>query len=181
VSPHALRTASAFPALPIAAPLELPELVGLTRRYAAEVRAGRHRVVVDPAKRWYNLLRSDDTVDVWLITWSTEQFAELHDHGDSHGALTVVRGALTEDRWSPERAALRTRTLTDGRSVGFGHGYVHEVSNPAAEPAVSVHAYSPPLTEMSYYALDPRPDGAGSQLRRTSTAYTGPGSSEGVG
>ena len=102
-------------------------------------------------------------------------------HGDSHGALTVVRGALTEDRWSPERAALRTRTLTDGRSVGFGHGYVHEVSNPAAEPAVSVHAYSPPLTEMSYYALDPRPDGAGSQLRRTSTAYTGPGSSEGVG
>jgi predicted metal-dependent enzyme (double-stranded beta helix superfamily) len=188
VSPHAISTAAVeparVPAVPLPAPpvrLELPELVGLTRRYAAEVREGRHRVVVDPQRRWYNLLRSDDTVDVWLITWSTEQFAELHDHGDSRGALTVVRGALTEDRWSPERSALRNRTLTAGRTVGFGLGYVHEVSNPALEPAVSVHAYSPPLTEMSYYALDARPDGPGSWLCRTSTAYTGPGSSEGVG
>jgi predicted metal-dependent enzyme (double-stranded beta helix superfamily) len=178
VSPHALGTA---PVLPLAAPLELPELVALTRRYAAEVRAGRHRVVVDPVKRWYNLLRSDDSVDVWLITWATEQFAQLHDHGGSRGAFTVVRGELTEDRWVPSESALRTRRAAADRTIGFGHGYVHEVSNPAAEPAISVHAYSPPLTEMSYYALDPRPDGAGSQLRRTSTAYTGPGSSEGVG
>ena len=29
---------------------------------------------------------------------------------------------------------------------------MHDVGNPAAEPAVSVHAYSPPLTAMSYYA-----------------------------
>ena len=34
--------------------------------------------------------------------------------------------------------------------------------NPSVEPAVSVHAYSPPLTAMSYYAV--APDG---QLRRT--------------
>jgi predicted metal-dependent enzyme (double-stranded beta helix superfamily) len=186
VSPHAISPVAADPApvpalRPTPAGLALPELVGLTRHYAAEVLAGRHEVVVDPGRRWYNLLRSDDTVDVWLITWATEQFAELHDHGDSRGALTVVRGALTEDRWSSERAALRTRTLTADRSVGFGLGYVHEVSNPALEPAVSVHAYSPPLTEMSYYALDPRPDGPGSRLRRTGTTRTDPGSSEGVG
>jgi hypothetical protein len=36
------------------------------------------------------------------------------------------------------------------------------VSNPAVEPAVSVHAYSPPLTAMSYY--DVASDG---RLRRT--------------
>jgi predicted metal-dependent enzyme (double-stranded beta helix superfamily) len=189
VSPHASSTAAlsqlAVPAVPAAptvpAPLELPELIALTRRYAAEVHAGRHRVVVDPQRRWYNLLRSDDTVDVWLITWATEQFAELHDHGGSRGALTVVRGALTEDRWSTRDAGLLNRRLTPDHSAGFGHGYVHEVSNPDVEPAVSVHAYSPPLTEMSYYAVDPSSDGVGSRLRRTSTAYTGPGSSEGVG
>ena len=175
MSPHAVALPTA-PAL-----LDLPSLTGLTRRYADEVRAGRHRVVVDPQQRWYNLLRSDDTVDVWLITWATEQFAELHDHGESLGALTVVRGSLTEDRWVPGNRALAGRRLTAGRSVGFGRGYVHEVSNPGAHAAVSVHAYSPPLTRMSYYALDPRSDGAGSDLRRTRTATTGPGSSEGVG
>lgn len=177
----------AAPALTVSPALAGPDRLGaaelaeLTRRYAGEVHEGRHRVVVDPARRWYNLLRSDDSVDVWLITWATEQFAELHDHGDSLGALTVVRGRLTEDRWGGERAGLRRRGLTGDDTVTFGRGYVHEVSNPDATPAVSVHAYSPPLTEMSYYALDAQPDGPGSRLLRTRTAYTGPGSSEGVG
>ena len=175
MSPHAL----AAPAVP--ASLDTTQLAELTHRYADEVRAGRHRVVVDPEQRWYNLLRSDDTVDVWLITWATEQFAELHDHGQSLGALTVVRGSLTEDRWVPGRRALAGRRLSAGHSVGFGRGYVHEVSNPQPQAAVSVHAYSPPLTRMSYYALDAGSDGAGPVLRRTRTASTGPGSSEGVG
>jgi len=170
LSPHALS-----PALPTRAEFRLPELTALTRRYAAEVRAGRHGYVVDPVRRWYKLLRSDATVDVWLITWSTEQATELHDHGDSLGALTVVGGALTEDRWEPGQPALRRRRLSAGRTVGFDRGHVHEVSNPAVRPAVSVHAYSPPLTAMSYYSLD------GAELRRTRTAYPEQGSTEGIG
>lgn len=190
MSPHAnpaltipAPTLSALLPTAAAAPgrLGAAELAELTRRYAGEVHEGRHRVVVDPRRRWYNLLRSDDTVDVWLITWATEQFAELHDHGDSLGALTVVGGDLTEDRWAAERAGLRRRRLGAGATVTFGRGYVHEVSNPAPEAAISVHAYSPPLTTMSYYALDPGSDGVDSRLRRTRTAQTGPGSSEGVG
>jgi hypothetical protein len=31
---------------------------------------------------------------------------------------------------------------------------VHEVSGAGREPAVSVHAYSPPLTRMTYYDRD---------------------------
>ena len=176
MSPHAIAPVPAAPTR-----LDPAELTELTRRYAAEVRDGLHEVRVDPQRRWYNLLRSDGAVDVWLITWATEQFAELHDHGDSLGALTVVRGALAEDRWAGSRAGLRNRRLTAGRTAAFGRGYVHEVSNPALEPAVSVHAYSPPLTEMNYYALDARPEGAGSRLIRTRTAFSGPGSTEGVG
>jgi hypothetical protein len=39
---------------------------------------------------------------------------------------------------------------------------------------VSVHAYSPPLTAMSYYSVEP-----GARLRRTRSVLVG--SSEGVG
>jgi quercetin dioxygenase-like cupin family protein len=141
-------------------PLVLADLTDLTRRVADEVRAGRHPVHIDPVKRWYQLLRSDDFVDVWLISWATEQAAELHDHAGSLGALTVVAGRLAEQRWTGD--GLRTRTLRAGRSASFPLGHVHEVVNPAPAPAVSVHAYSPPLTAMSYYAV--APDG---QLRRT--------------
>jgi quercetin dioxygenase-like cupin family protein len=141
-------------------PLVLADLTDLTRRVADQVRAGRHPVHIDPAKRWYQLLRSDDFVDVWLISWATEQAAELHDHAGSLGALTVVAGRLAEQRWTS--GGLRTRTVRAGRSASFPLGHVHEVVNPAVAPAVSVHAYSPPLTAMSYYAV--APDG---HLRRT--------------
>lgn len=165
---HATRT-------PAPTPLHLADLTALTRRVAAEVHAGRHPVHVDPERRWYRLLRTDDVVDVWLISWATEQTAELHDHAGSLGALTVVSGALLEQRW--DGGELRSRRLRAGRSVGFPLGHVHDVGNPAPTPAVSVHAYSPPLTAMSYYEL--RPDGPG--LRRTRSVLVESGSSEGVG
>jgi mannose-6-phosphate isomerase-like protein (cupin superfamily) len=158
-------------------PLVLTDLVALTRRVAAEVRAGRHPVVVDPDRRWYARVQGDDYVDVWLISWATEQNAELHDHAGSFGALTVVSGALTETRWTA--GGLRGRQLRAGRSVGFGLGHVHDVANPSPTPAVSVHAYSPPLTAMSYYA----PDTGGElpRLRRTRSVLVEAGSSEGIG
>jgi quercetin dioxygenase-like cupin family protein len=141
-------------------PLALADLRSLTQEVAAEVHAGVHPVVVDPDRRWYQLLRSDAFVDVWLISWATSQAAELHDHAGSLGALTVVSGRLVEQRWTGTE--LRTRTLQAGRSAGFPLGHVHDVENRAVEPAVSVHAYSPPLTAMSYYSVTP--DG---RLRRT--------------
>jgi quercetin dioxygenase-like cupin family protein len=140
----------------------------------AEVRAGRHPVHVDPERRWYRLLRSDPYVDVWLISWAQEQTAELHDHAGSLGALTVVSGSLVEQRWVGH--GLRPRRVRAGRSLGFPLGHVHDVGNPDPAPAVSVHAYSPPLTAMSYYAVEP-----GARLRRTRSVLVEPGSTEGVG
>ena len=170
---HATRPART----PAPTPLALADLTGLTRQIAAQVRAGRHPVHIDPVRRWYQLLRADDFVDVWLISWATEQAAELHDHAGSLGALTVVSGALVEQRWVGD--GLRQRRLRAGRSVGFPLGHVHDVGNPAAEPAISVHAYSPPLTAMSYYAVTA--DGAGARLRRTRSVLVESSTSEGLG
>ena len=149
--------------------LDLGGLTALTRRIAAEVRAGRHDVPIDPDHRCYRRLRSDDTVDVWLIGWATGQATELHDHGDSLGALTVVSGVLSERRWAPHRGGIRARPLHAGRSQGFRLGHVHDVINSSAMSAVSVHAYSPPLTVMSYYEVD----ATAAALRRVRTTPGG--------
>lgn len=157
-------------------PASLADLLALTGTVAAEVAEGRHTAEFDPENRWSRRLHADDHLDVWLISWTTAQSAELHDHGGSLGALTVVRGALTEWRWTAgagdddlacpaeELAArgpgLRRRVIDAGRGVAFGLGHVHDVANRALEPAVSVHAYSPPLSAMSYYAV------SGGVLRR---------------
>jgi hypothetical protein len=151
----------------LGAPSSPRALVELTRRVAAEVRAGLHPVEVDPRRRWYRRLHGDDYLDVWLIGWATEQATELHDHAGSLGALTVVSGSLVEHRWSPLTRRLRPRAHGAGRSVAFPAGHVHDVLTGLPAPAVSVHAYSPPLTAMSYYAVDPP-----GRLRRTRTVLT---------
>ena len=147
-------------------PLGITDLTALTREVADEVLAGRHAVEIDPRRRWYRQLRSDGYCDVWLISWVTDQTAELHDHAGSLGALTVVSGSLVEQRWTG--AGLRSRRLRTGRSVGFPLGHVHDVTNPAPSAAVSVHAFSPPLSAMSYYEVAP-----GQHPRRTRTVLTG--------
>jgi hypothetical protein len=48
---------------------------------------------------------------------------------------------------------------------------VHDVSNRVCETAVSVHAYSPPLSAMSYYSVQ------GGVLRRTRSELVAPGQS----
>jgi hypothetical protein len=150
-------------------PLSIRELLRLTESIAAEVAAGQHAVHFDPVGRWHTRLRNGEYADVWLISWPQYQAAELHDHGGSLGALTVVQGTLTEHRWLPgaDRPRLVPRRLSAGAHAGFPLGYVHDVVNTDPRPALSVHAYSPPLTAMSYYEIDDN-----NALRRIRTMLT---------
>ncbi len=40
-----------------------------------------------------------------------------------------------------------------GDAVKFGRHYIHDVRNTGEQAAISVHAYSPPLSSMTYYDL----------------------------
>ena len=148
------------------APLSLAELAALTSSVADDVRAGLHEVHADSESRWHVRLRCDDEVDVWLISWTQEQGTQLHDHGGSSGAFTVVSGTLSEAVWTPGAEVLAETSRAAGDSVLFGEHYVHDVRNVHAETAVSVHAYSPPLTQMNYYDVD------GHQLTRLASVWT---------
>jgi hypothetical protein len=118
---------------------------------ADDVRAGLYAVEADADDRWHVRLHRDDDVDVWLISWTTDQGTQLHDHGGSLGAYTVVTGELSEASWDPITGQLTEQGVAAGDAVAFGRSYVHDVRNIATETAVSVHAYSPPLTAMSFY------------------------------
>ncbi len=133
--------------------LDLIQLIEFTRFYAAEVADGRYPYIdYDREHRWHQRIYRDPRLDVWLISWLPEQGTELHDHGGSSGSFTVLSGTLTEAVVT--RGSLHDTARRSGESVGFGAHYVHDVRNVSDAPAVSVHAYSPPLTTMTYYDLD---------------------------
>jgi hypothetical protein len=171
--------------------LRLADLLHLTDRSADEVLSGRHDHLVPIGgvptdDRWFARLYGDDEVDIWLISWVPGHSTELHDHGGSLGALTLLSGSLDEFRW--DGARLRLRRLEAGDQAGFPLGWVHDVvwapTRPAPSatpssmprvtlpsaphgPTLSVHAYSPPLTVMSYYEVTGQ-----RKLRRRRTELT---------
>jgi hypothetical protein len=184
VLPSALPAVPTVPAVSAPTRLRVPDLLHATDRYADHVLSGRYDHLLpagEPAanERWFTRLHGDDELDIWLISWVPDRSTELHDHGGSLGALTVVSGALRETRWDGE--ALRRRRLRAGDQAGFPLGWVHDVvwtperepSAPVtarpgkAAPTMSVHAYSPPLTAMSYYEVTER-----KTLRRNRTELT---------
>lgn len=108
----------------------------------------------DPTRRHWALLRADDDVDVWLLTWLRSQTTEPHDHGGSAAAYVVVAGRLREVR-ADRSGRLTGGDVAAGEVVEVPPGVVHDVRNPYVEPAISIHAYSPPLRRMTYYATGP--------------------------
>jgi hypothetical protein len=163
----------------LSAPTRLrpPDLLHATDRYADDVLSGRYDRLLPAgglpgADRWFTRLHGDGEIDVWLISWVPDRSTELHDHGGSLGALTVLSGVLRETRWNG--TAFRCRHLAAGDQAAFPLGWVHDVvwasdrdtSAPVA-PTLSVHAYSPPLTAMSFYEVTHR-----NTLRRKRTELT---------
>jgi hypothetical protein len=156
--------------------LRVPDLLHVTDQAADDVLSGRcdHLLPaggVPQSRRWFTRIHGDDELDVWLISWVPGHPTELHDHGGSLGALTVLSGSLNEFRW--DGLTLRHRRLDPGDQAGFPLGWVHDVVwapgplSRQVRPTLSVHAYSPPLTAMSYYEVTGR-----NGLRRRRTELT---------
>jgi mannose-6-phosphate isomerase-like protein (cupin superfamily) len=139
------------PARTAATPLGVDELSALTRSLAAHPELWRSLVRFQESGRWWTRLDGPVDVDVWLLTWLPSQGTELHDHGASAAAFTVVEGTLTEIR--PTREGARASLdLSSDQTQTVDPGDLHDVLNTGTRPAVSIHAYSPPLTRMTYWA-----------------------------
>ncbi len=151
-------------------PVDPGHLTEFARFYADEVRAGAYPFVdFDENERWHQRIYRDKRIDIWLISWLPTQGTELHDHGGSSGAFTVLTGALTESvpcGYADGRVQIRDTERAAGDAVKFGRHYIHDVRNTGTQAAISVHAYSPPLSSMTYYDL------AGGDLVAAKTVLT---------
>ncbi len=128
------------------------QLAAEVRRLTAAPAEWVARVRLDPEGRWYEQIHMTDAFELWLISWLPGQSTGFHDHGGANGAFGVVWGQLDEYRGFPTT----TRPVAAGTVRSFGPRYVHDMRNSAAGTvAISVHAYSPPLSAMTRYDLTP--------------------------
>ena len=141
------------------------ELRALVTRIAAEPETWRPLVRLGFPDRHFEQLWRDDNVDVWVISWMNGNDTGFHDHDVSRGAVAVVEGEIIEERLVVGGPPRRIRHAA-GDTFDFDASHVHRMRQDSDAPAVSIHAYSPPLWRMGTYTTEP--DGA---LRRESISY----------
>ena len=147
---------------------------------------------LDRQRRTWRLVARTPDFDAWLIAWPSGGKVELHDHGNSTGAVSVISGVLVEAvPWRDDtgRLSLVRHEIRAGATLGFGARHVHDVTNESDGYALSLHVYSPALTSMTFYdvsgdqlvvrAVEAAADGCG-ELEYTPVAPGG-GAQSGAG
>jgi predicted metal-dependent enzyme (double-stranded beta helix superfamily) len=104
----------------------------------------------DAGSRIYEEIWNDAYVNAWLVCWSADNDTGFHDHDLSAAAIAVVRGAVCEERLTLIGEPLR-RTFAAGETFRLGASAIHRVRHAGAGPAVTIHAYSPPLERQGVY------------------------------
>ena len=150
---------------PVDHDLDLAELRDLVSGIADDPHRWRPLVGSCTAERHFEELWSDEHVGVWVISWASGNDTGFHDHDVSRGAVAVVEGEVVEERLvlggAPRELCHRA-----GDGFDFDASHVHRMRQVYDVPAVSVHAYSPPLWRMGTYVVD-----ADGTLRRESISY----------
>lgn len=118
-----------------------------------------------PDARIFEQVWDDAEVNAWLICWTEQQDTGWHDHDNSAAAICVLEGQIREERLRMA-AAPASRVLRAGATFYVPASAIHRVLHAGSGPAVTLHAYSPPLTRTGAYRL--RADG---ELQRVSQSY----------
>lgn len=134
--------------------LTIPELKRFVVELANSPERWNHLVRHLDDVRVYEQIWDDEYVNAWVICWSTDQDTGFHDHDESAAAVAVISGEVHEDRLRLDGPA-RARTVGTGETFVVPAEAIHRVLHSGSEPAVTIHAYSPPLVRTGVYRVSP--------------------------
>ena len=131
-------------------------------RSALSSRISRERAI--SGRRWsspiatrrrYRLLFEDARLDVWVLSWMPGQATGYHDHARLQRRAHGAPGVVLERQIRVGRESIE-RVLAPGPASSWAPPATSIPSPTAAgAPAVTLHAYSPPLIEVGQYRAGP--------------------------
>jgi mannose-6-phosphate isomerase-like protein (cupin superfamily) len=132
--------------------LNSTELRAFATRLANEPERWAHLLDANSDERVYELIWDDEDVNAWIIVWNEDSDTGFHDHDESAAGITVIAGAVREDRLSLGGLP-RVRLFSEGDTFTVEPSAIHRVLHAGSRPAVTIHAYSPPLRRMGSYSV----------------------------
>jgi hypothetical protein len=137
---------------PAARPVDADVLAAIAAGLAAVTVPWELAVGEVPTERRYHRVLATPAYEAWVISWPSGGSLDMHDHGGSAGAFSVVSGQLVES--TIQSGVTIVRSLSRGDTAAFDASRVHAIANRGSAVATSVHVYSPPLSSMVYYESD---------------------------
>jgi mannose-6-phosphate isomerase-like protein (cupin superfamily) len=135
-------------------PLTAEQLQQFVAGLVASPERWQHLVRHSDDVRVYELIWDDDDVNAWVICWSEDQDTGFHDHDVSAAVIAVISGAVREERMRLG-ASPQVRTVRSGGTLTVPPIAIHRVLHSGEVPAVTIHAYSPPLRRTGAYRRGP--------------------------
>jgi mannose-6-phosphate isomerase-like protein (cupin superfamily) len=132
--------------------LSIDELKAFAARLAASPEQWQHLVRHTGDVRVYEEIWDDEDVNAWVICWSEDQDTGFHDHDESAAAIAVVSGSVREDRLTVSGPPI-SREIGPGTTFTLPPVAIHRVLHAGGAPAVTIHAYSPPLRRTGAYRV----------------------------
>ena len=131
---------------------------GQLERFVADLASSperwRHLVRHANDARVYAQIWDDEDVNAWVICWSEDTDTGFHDHDESAAAIAVISGHVREDRLRIGEKP-RSRLLGPDSIFIVPAVAIHRVLHAGGPPAVTIHAYSPPLVRTGAYRIGP--------------------------
>ncbi|HWF52378.1 MAG TPA: cysteine dioxygenase family protein [Solirubrobacteraceae bacterium] len=130
------------------------ELELFAAQLAATPERWQHLLPPSRGIRVYEQIWSEEDVNAWVICWHEDNDTGWHDHDESSGGIAVISGWVREERLVLG-AEPRVRLLGPGETFTVPATAIHRVLHGGGGPAVTIHAYSPPLKRMGAYTIGP--------------------------
>jgi hypothetical protein len=131
--------------------LTVPELRRFVTALSATPERWRHHVRHEDV-RVYEQIWDAEGLNAWVICWSENHDTGFHDHDASAAAVAVVQGTVREHRLAVGSAA-RATEFRAGETFTVPGYEIHRVCHAGVGPAVTIHAYSPPLARTGAYRI----------------------------
>jgi len=133
-------------------PMPAEELATLVEGLSLHSELWRDSVVHEPGERQFVLIARTSRIEAWAVAWMDGHDTGFHDHDVSAAAIAVFEGEVVDERMSVTGEGLAT-THSAGATFTVDAGDIHRVRHTGDGPAITLHAYSPPLERMGSYAV----------------------------
>jgi cysteine dioxygenase len=99
-----------------------------------------------------NCIYIDNNIEVYIISWKSNQETKIHDHPKKGCLLRILENELEENLYNKHLQNFNTNILTEANTSYIeGDMILHKIKNNTNKNSVSLHIYSPPNYNIKYY------------------------------